>query len=142
MFAMRMLAYCGLYCEQCAVRTAFVEQDWKHIAGLPGKYKKEGARLSDYACECCKGANLCGPCGIKDCAVPRNIDSCADCGDFPCAVIEAFANDGVPHHRQAMNNLLAIRENGVEAWFATLTPAIRCACGERQSWYCICPKHS
>ena len=142
MFDPGMLAYCGLYCEQCSFRTAFVEQDWKHLAVLPLKYNVKNAELSDFDCECCRGRNLCGPCKIKDCAAPRNIGSCAECGDFPCGVIEAFGNDGVPHHRQALDNLRAIRKNGVEAWFATLNPAIYCSCGERQSWYRTCPNHS
>ena len=140
-FAKAVLAYCGIYCEQCSGRAANADGDWAHLAGFPEKYKAGRPNLSDYDCEGCKGRNLCGPCAIKDCAAPRGVDSCADCADFPCEVVEAFGNDGVPHHRQALENLRSIRENGVESWFAPMRPALYCPCGKRQSWYHVCPEH-
>lgn len=140
-FEMNMLAYCGLYCEQCSVRTAFIEQNAAHLTHIPARYGKNDADLSTCDCEGCKGRNLCGPCKIKDCAVPRGIASCADCGDFPCGVVAAFGSDGAPHHHQALANLNRIREIGVEAWFAELEPSLRCHCGERLSWYYACPRH-
>ena len=141
-FDMKMLAYCGLYCEQCSVRTAFVQQDEAHLEHFPAKFKTGRTVLSDYACEGCKGRNLCGPCAIKDCASARGVDSCADCGDFPCDRIARFGTDGIAHHRQAVANLRDIREKGIDAWFAALSPALRCRCGRRQSWYHTCPEHS
>lgn len=140
-FDMNMLAYCGLYCEQCSARIAFAEQDPAHMDHIPAKYKRVPFDLSDYDCEGCKGRNLCGPCKIKDCAAPKGIDSCAECAEYPCAVLDAFENDGAPHHKQAGENLRSIRENGVNVWFAHLTPALRCHCGRRQSWYHLCPVH-
>lgn len=141
-FSMEMLAYCGLYCEQCSVRTAYAEQDCKHLERFPARYKKDRMDLADCDCEGCKGRNLCGPCKIKDCAKLRDIDTCAECPDFPCAVLGEFGNDGIPHHAKALENLRSIRERGIESWFATLTPALRCHCGERQSWYYLCPAHT
>lgn len=140
-FNPKMLAYCGIYCEQCSARTACLEQDAKHLEHFPAKYKRERFDLSDYDCEGCKGRNLCGPCRIKDCATAGNIISCAECGDFPCRVLVEFENDGIPHHRQAVENLRTIREHGLETWFANIQPPLRCHCGERQSWYYTCPRH-
>ncbi len=140
-FEKKMLAYCGLYCEQCSVRTAYCEQDCKHLEHFPVKFKKDRPDLSDYDCEGCKGRNLCGPCRIKDCASPKGIDSCAECNEFPCEFLKTFENDGIPHHRQAVENLRSIRANGFDVWFENLQPALRCHCGERQSWYYTCPIH-
>lgn len=141
-FSMEMLAYCGLYCDQCSARVAYAEQDLKHVEQYPAKHIRERLNLSNSDCEGCKGRNICGPCAIKDCAVQKAINSCAECGDFPCALLDTFENDGLPHHRQAVENLRNIRENGAEAWFRKLLPTLRCHCGERQSWYYSCPKHS
>ncbi len=144
-FDMKMIAYCGIYCEQCSFRAAVAEQDFKHLEPLPEKYRefREGrSNLSDYACEGCKGRNLCEPCKIKDCALGKGINSCAECGLFPCETLTQFGHDGVPHHQWALENLRNIRENGVDAWFENLRPALRCHCGKRQSWYCVCHEHN
>lgn len=140
-FDVKMLAYCGLYCEQCSARVAFLEQNAKHLEYFPAKYKVERPTLSNYDCEGCKGRNICGPCTIKSCASTKNIESCAECNSFPCATLEAFGSDGVPHHGQAIKNLQHIRLSGNEAWFENIGPTLRCHCGERQSWYYVCPLH-
>lgn len=140
-FDPKMLAYCGIYCEQCSFRTAFIEQDFRHVELVPAKFKGENPRLSDYDCEGCKGRNLCGPCKIKDCAVAKGIESCGECGGYPCETISAFHRDGVPHHGWAGENLRSIRQSGIESWFTDLQPAIHCHCGARQSWYHACPEH-
>jgi hypothetical protein len=138
-----MLAYCGLYCEQCSFKAAYEENDIKHLKHTPSCLKKTGtAGLSQYACECCKGYSICGPCKIRDCASVRNIDSCADCADFPCAHINAFEDDGLPHHANAINDLRSIRIRGFDKWFESLAPELNCACGERQSWYYKCMRHN
>ncbi len=140
-FSMQMLAYCGLYCEQCSVRVAFKEQDRDHLPGIPARYQRDWSDLSAFDCEGCKGKNLCGPCKIKDCAKVRNIDSCAECADFPCEVLAAFGSDGAPHHHQAVENLRVIREHGIDEWFKDLQPPLFCHCGKRQTWYYTCSKH-
>lgn len=141
-FSMKMLTYCGLYCEQCSARVAFIEQDRRHVEHIPVRYEKDLSDLSAFDCEGCKGKNICGPCAIKDCAATKAIDSCAECADFPCAVLATFGSDGAPHHEQAVENLRIIRERGIDEWFTNLHPALFCECGKRQSWYYTCPEHS
>ncbi|MCD8349482.1 MAG: DUF3795 domain-containing protein [Planctomycetaceae bacterium] len=141
-FDVKQLAYCGIYCEQCSGRVAFLEQDWKHLENFSPKFKAGRPNLSDYDCEGCKGRNLCGSCKIKDCASEKNIDSCTGCGEFPCSLLIDFETDGIPHHQWAINNLRSIREHGIEAWFATFHPALHCECGTRQSWYHTCAAHT
>lgn len=139
-FDIKKLAYCGLYCDQCSSKVAFEEQNLKHFDALPRPLSRH-RELVECDCEGCKGNNICGPCKIKECASPRDIDSCAQCQEFPCETITAFANDGWPHHLWALENLKAIREHGVERWFETLNPPLHCHCGARQSWYYLCPEH-
>ncbi len=135
-----MLAYCGLYCAQCSFKTAHDEGDEKHLEAIPYPFARRD--LSEYNCECCKGRCICGPCAIRPCASEKGLDCCADCATFPCETIRAFENDGMPHHAQAFGNLKSIREKGLHAWFEALEPTLRCACGEKQTWYHTCPKHS
>ena len=142
-FDMTLLAYCGLYCEQCSVRTACAEQDARHMEHFPAQLVRgRELGLSDPPCEGCKGRNLCGPCKIKGCASAKGIGHCGECGEFPCETLSAFGNDGIPHHRRALANLRRIREVGVDVWFGELKPSLRCHCGERLSWYRVCPDHS
>jgi hypothetical protein len=99
--------------------------------------------LGGKACPGCKGDALCGPdCKIKVCASAKGLVSCADCGTFPCQILLDFANDGVPHHHWALENLQDIREHGVEAWFVKFKTKLTCDCGERLSWYYKCPSHA
>lgn len=141
-FDLKMLAYCGLYCEQCSSRVAVAERDPAHLELFLAKYRETRPELSDWECEGCKGRNICGPCAIKDCAAAKGFGSCADCDSFPCDAVSTFETDGWAHHREAVDNLRGIRERGAEAWFEDLKPSLRCHCGRRQSWYRQCPKHS
>jgi hypothetical protein len=136
---MKMLAYCGLFCEQCSFKAAHDEQDDKHLKQIPYPFTKQD--LSKYNCECCKGFCICGPCKIKPCASAKNIDSCADCDDFPCEYIIKFSNDGIPHHKKAVSNLYYIRQRGIDNWYAQIEPLLKCECGEKQTWYYTCPLH-
>lgn len=139
-FNKKMLAYCGLYCEQCSFKRAHDENNAEHLKDIPYKFVQKD--LSEYNCGGCKGYYcICGVCKIKPCASAKNIDSCADCKNFPCEHITAFENDGMPHHKNAVENLNKIRQYGVEAWFRDLAPLLRCSCGKKQSWYFSCPEH-
>lgn len=138
-FNKQLLAYCGLYCAQCSFKTAYEENDFKHIEPVPFPYTRKD--LSEYNCEGCKGYCICGPCKIKPCAEEKSLGSCADCTDFPCEHILTFENDGMPHHNDAGANLRSIREIGEEAWFETIKPKLECRCGEKQTWYYSCSQH-
>ena len=136
-----MLAYCGLYCLQCSGKLAYEENDRKHLENIAFAWAKK-KDLAEYNCECCKGRSICGHCEIFPCASEKDIDSCADCADFPCEHVTAFENDGMPHHKTAVANLRTIKKEGAAAWFAKLSPPLICHCGQRQSWYYTCPLHS
>ena len=136
-FDAKMLAYCGLYCAACSFKTAHDEENPKHLEQLPFSFALK--ELSSYNCECCKGYCICGPCQIKPCAAGKQLSSCGECKDFPCGHILAFEEDGMPHHRQAVENLRQIRAQGTEVWFQSIAPALHCPrCGAKQTWYYHC----
>jgi hypothetical protein len=139
-FKENMLAYCGLYCEQCSFKLAHDEQNNEHLKYIPYEFIQKD--LSEYNCEGCKGYCICGQCKIKDCASAKNIHTCADCNAFPCEYIISFENDGKPHHKNGIKNLKDIRKNGTKIWFNELKPLLKCQCGKKQSWYYACQSHN
>jgi hypothetical protein len=148
-FTAEQLAYCGIYCAQCSFKAAAETRKPEHLANMPPKYNApkydtfKQEVLGGQACPGCKGDALCGPdCKIKVCAAGQRFTSCADCDVFPCQILLDFANDGIPHHHWALENLQDIRENGVEGWFERFKPNLICDCGERLSWYYKCPSHA
>lgn len=134
-----MLAYCGLYCEQCCFKVTHDERDARHLEHSPYSFSPD--RFSECACAGCKTDNNCGPCNMRTCAIEKDLDHCANCDTFPCAHILRFERDDRPHHTTAIENLRAIRRLGTERWYAQIiAPTLNCAvCGQRQSWYFTCP---
>lgn len=52
---------------------------------------------------------------ITCCVKKKNLEVCAECGDFPCSKFERFdAADSFITHRKAIPNLNFIREYGLE----------------------------
>jgi hypothetical protein len=141
-FDRKKLAYCGIYCQQCSFLAAYETMDKKHLLHTPARYEEIARQdIAELACPGCQDAGLRGECAIKDCATARNIDCCAGCADFPCAIILDFAHDGAPHHRWAFENLQTIQAEGIENWFNGFKASLYCQCGERLSWYYKCPLH-
>jgi hypothetical protein len=129
-----LLAYCGLYCGACSFRVAFLEGERRHLLPMPAKYDKyKDAPLED--CPGCRADDQGSECKIRNCAGERNLAHCGDCPDFPCKRITDFSSDGTPHHSEAIPNLRAIREMGVDAWLAEQKARFACSCGKRLSWY-------
>ncbi len=141
--ALDLIATCGLYCGACSFKLAVDENDRAHVRAMPARYEKaKEAELE--ACPGCRGeATACDadPCKIRACARTRELVHCGPCADFPCGILSAFANDGVPHHGETLGNLKRLREVGEEAWLAEQRARWTCACGARRSWYLReCPK--
>jgi len=95
-----MLAYCGLSCETCPVHLATLEPD----SGKKQVLRGDVARMCQemYAlnltadqvedCDGCRvGARLfsgCRECLIRRCAAGREVETCADCMEYPCPTLE------------------------------------------------------
>ena len=136
-------AYCGLYCPMCSHLAAAETKDREHMLALPECYDHLKQRtFAECECAGCKDQVDKCHCEMKPCAEKREITSCADCRDFPCSIIEAFGNDGAPHHAEALRNLWRIKEVGHGQWLKEMEARMYCVCGARQSWYHYCPVHS
>ena len=137
------IAYCGLYCPMCSLMTTYQTGDTAHLQAMPERYDRfKSSPLDECNCSGCKLDDYCGDCAIKDCAEQKGYTSCADCADMPCSFVSDFANDGMPHHADALRNLYRIKEAGYDKWLQEMQAMMHCSCGARQSWYYKCPQHS
>ncbi len=91
-----MIAYCGLVCDRCEAFIATKKNDnalrvevaekWARLYGAPIKPE-------DINCTGCRATGVktvyCQQlCAIRKCASGRTLSTCADCDDYPCAVLE------------------------------------------------------
>ncbi len=144
--------YCGLYCGACDIlkahrtgRATPLSSFWNEAIvrkfldrlGVP-----EGARRP-YSLEChgCKSDMLfvnCEACGIRKCAVGKNVERCMECAEYPCKLIQdlARAESVLPHLKGKRANMDAIRARGADAWLREQEAAWKCPdCGAAFSWY-------
>lgn len=89
------LAYCGFNCAECPVFIATESNDASAMEALRKKFSTSEHVLSDeeLSCHGCKskilsGHAFCSSCEFRTCAMPRRIDSCGQCMEYPCSSIE------------------------------------------------------
>lgn len=104
-----LVAYCGIYCGNCAQRVRVPRQSSElrktlHEEGFDDFYQyvpemresfpafwKFLGELSEFDCSCRGGGGGPPDCEIRECARKRGIDVCPDCDDYPCRSIERLA---------------------------------------------------
>ena len=119
--------YCGLYCENCAVRAkirpaAMVLFDEMKKAGfediihaIPGgdgfwPFLKDMAE--NGTCASCREGSGNPGCAVRICAKGKGVDMCALCESYPCELFGRFF-EGYPVLRH--DNAL-LRDSGWDAW--------------------------
>jgi hypothetical protein len=140
----RIAAPCGLYCGACSILSGVRRGDmaFLDLAALGvAEYLGHPVKAADLRCEGCLSevrAAPCRECAIRSCAISKGVTRCAECADFPCEVITAFNNDGMPHHGEVLRNIRRQREIGVEKWVAEQEARWQCpSCGEPTDWYAV-----
>jgi hypothetical protein len=120
------MCYCGLYCENCSVKTKVGPA----AAALYGEMKKAGFEgmigtipgggefwdflkgMSGGVCTSCKEGSGHPGCGIRACARERGEEMCALCAEYPCGRFDEFS----AIHPMIGNDNLILREKGIEEW--------------------------
>ena len=119
--------YCGLYCENCAVKVkvfpaAKVFYDEMKKAGfdnvvnnIPGgdgfwTFLKDIAE--NWVCLSCREGSGNPGCRVRKCAREKNVEMCALCQNYPCELIDNF-DAGYPTLKH--DNAL-LRGQGWETW--------------------------
>lgn len=118
-----MMAVCGLDCAVCEIRRAPDDPEatrsvvaWFHEMG----WLEQGEGIADVIergmyCKGCRGdrsIHWSPECPILICCVDeKGLEHCAQCEEFVCARLEAFANDGSPRHKEAVERLRQIAKS-------------------------------
>ena len=102
-----LIAFCGLDCSTCPIHLATLEPDKSRqqslresIAELCTKQYGMNVRPEDVTdCDGCptdsgRLFSGCVNCTIRECAIRRNLKSCAGCSDYACEkLLEFFVHD-------------------------------------------------
>lgn len=122
--------YCGLYCENCAVKAkvgpaakvlydemkrAGFEDVINYIPGGDGFWPFLKGMANDGMCISCKDGGGNPGCAIRICAKDRGVDMCALCSDYPCDKIADFLKDTVGYSVLEQDNAM-LRDKGWEVW--------------------------
>lgn len=95
---MARIAYCGLDCDECPALAATLNDDQAlrvKTAEIWSREYNAEIRPEDVNCTGCtepSGVKIphCFECGMRLCALERPVNTCADCGDYPCPELEQF----------------------------------------------------
>jgi hypothetical protein len=125
----KYLCYCGLYCENCAVRAkvepaakvlfeemkkAGFEEVINYIPGGDGFWPFLKGMAIDGICVSCKEGSGDPGCSIRICAKDKGVDMCALCAEYPCdKIVDFFERNPALEHDNAL-----LRDKGWEAWAA------------------------
>jgi hypothetical protein len=124
----RSICYCGLYCENCAVKarvhpaaktlysemkTAGFEEFIRFMPGGSGFWTFLKGMAEEGVCPGnCKGGSGNPGCKIRICAKEKNVEVCVQCKDYPCKHFDGFFA-GYPILER--DNALLV-EKGVDEW--------------------------
>jgi len=123
----KLTCYCGLYCENCAVKAkiepaAKVLQEEMKKAGfeeiipfLPGGegfWSFLNGMVNDGICVSCREGSGNPGCAVRICAQEKGVEMCAFCSEYPC---EKFADFFKGYPMLEQDNAL-LREKGWDAW--------------------------
>lgn len=124
----RYICYCGLYCENCAVKAKIgpasktlydemknmgFENVIELIPGGAGFWPfLKGMAENGGVCISCRDGGGDPSCAIRICAKEKGVEMCALCGSYPCERISVFLET----HPLVKNDDILLREEGLEAW--------------------------
>jgi len=124
------ICYCGLYCENCAVKAkvapaaktlydemvkAGFEGVIQYIPGGDGFWPFLKSMVEDGLCISCKDGGGNPGCAVRICAKEKAVEVCALCETYPCERFDAFFRQSVGYPTLKQDNAL-LREQGMAAW--------------------------
>ena len=131
-------SYCGIYCGACSILMHGETSRADGFAACLGSVPKE-----ELACGGCKSDAVyagCFACSFRDCALEKGLSHCVDCVDYPCKMYSRWQSAAkfLPHVREAVSSLTAIKRDGVDSWLEAQKKRWSCPdCGTPFSWYAL-----
>jgi hypothetical protein len=130
-----LTAPCGLDCFNCPFYLANENEEIRKL--IQSTISSTGYILSDEeaVCKGCRRENgmpparhrlAQEPCKVIKCISSKDIESCADCSDFPCDNLHPWADLALmfPHNIKVYN-LALIRKMGWEKWALEKAKSVR-----------------
>jgi len=91
-----MTAYCGLDCRGCPAYLATQENDTEALERVAGEWSRRlgmDIPAETIICDGCKAGkrmcSYCFMCRVRECAVSREVPTCAHCEEYACRLLEA-----------------------------------------------------
>jgi len=91
----KVLAYCGLLCNQCDayIATRNNDQALKEKIAKEWSTEKYPLKVEDIYCDGCtaedsKVLSFCRDCDMRACAREKVVEHCGKCDVFPCEMME------------------------------------------------------
>jgi hypothetical protein len=141
----KLVAACGLYCGACEIYRAYVNGNTAKLEEVrQGLNARGGTKftLEDMECDGCVAEGKlnawCRNCNIRSCAKhkPSETFCSKECADYPCAQLSNFANDGMTHHKEIIDNLNRLQQTGLKKHAAQEEKRWQCPeCRQAMSWY-------
>lgn len=110
------IAPCGIDCVNCELFT-----DNSNLEVMERLSAATGKSVEDLKCSGCPNQScpLVPECATLACVRERGLETCGDCGDFPCAkLLPAADQAGRLPHNLKVYNLCTIKTKGVAALLA------------------------
>lgn len=130
---LKLIAPCGIYCGVCPYLIAYKTKDERLKEKLA---KNVGIRPEQIVCEGCRSdvpLFFCNVCKIKSCVQEKNIESCAECEDYPCERIEKY-----PYKEfitRVKWEVMYRKKYGKKAWIEKVIEMNSCpACNNLNHW--------
>lgn len=85
----KIIAYCGNVCTSCPRFLATFNNNREQLQAVRNLWVKtelrdESVIAEDLKCRGCTSATHCRH-GIRECAQSKKVQTCAECGDYPCS---------------------------------------------------------
>jgi hypothetical protein len=115
-----MMGVCGMDCGSCDIRLAPTDPDAAEVVLAwfrKMEWLEEDEGIAEVVergmvCQGCRGdrsLHWSPDCALLQCCVDeKGLTHCAQCDEFVCDRLEAFATDGQAHHREAVERLKKI----------------------------------
>lgn len=133
-----LIGGCGIYCGACDHYLAHTLEG----AHLIQTDTPMGEKLSTHPCGGCKHTDseqiciYCRDCEIRLCTIEKQIDSCAQCGTFPCGKIKEFDGSFLLHKDEAYKAVQKFNQLGARGWLEKQQKRWSCKqCGHPHSYY-------
>jgi hypothetical protein len=119
--------YCGLYCENCAIKTKVnpaakalydeikasgFDEAISTVPGGEGFWKFLGEMANLWVCTACREGSGDPGCAVRICAKEKGVEMCALCESYPCGHIDKMFKG----HRTLLRDNIFLREKGMEEW--------------------------